>query len=144
MSKDKEKSLAEQLYLFSKKTQAQIAEDLGVSEKTFTKWKEDGDWERQKAARTLGKDSLVSKLYLQALKITDTAEQENRTLNSKEMDAIMKIVKSIDTLERKVNVPNAISVFESFNGFLIKLNPKLAEQIIEYQSKFLKHLNSSE
>lgn len=142
--KDKEKKLAQQLYIYGDSSQQKIAEDLGISEKTLSKWKEDEGWDKIKAARNLGKDSLVTKLYSQALKITIDAENDNRILNSKEMDTIVKIASTIDKLDRKVNLPNAISVFKEFNNFLVKINPNLAKQITEYQQKFLQHLNENE
>ncbi len=142
--KDKEKRLAQQLYIYSDASQAKIAEDLGISEKTLSKWKDEDGWDKIKAARHLGKDSMITKLYAQALKIISEAENDNRIMNSKEMDTVSKIGSTIDKLDRKVNLPNAISVFKEFNNFLVKINPALAKQITEYQQKFLHVLNENE
>jgi uncharacterized protein YjcR len=142
--KEKEKRLAQQLYIYSDASQQKIAEDLGISEKTLSKWKEEEGWDKIKAARNLGKDALVNKLYSQALKITTEAENDSRILNSKEMDTIVKIASTIDKLDRKVNLPNAISVFKEFNNWLVKINPTFAQQLTEFQSKFLHYLNENE
>jgi DNA-binding XRE family transcriptional regulator len=142
--KDKEKKLAEQLYIYSGASQSKIAEDLGISEKTFTKWKDEGDWDKIKSARNLGKDQLICNLYNQALRITQSAEDEIRELNSKEMDIIIKISSTIDKLDKKLNLPNIITVFKEFNTWLSKVNPTFAKQITEYQKKFVHYINESE
>jgi uncharacterized protein YjcR len=142
--KNKELRLAEQLYVYDDMSQKEIAEYLNVSEKTISNWKEKGDWDKMKSARSLTRDSIIKGLYENALLITNTAKEAKRPLNSKEMDAIVKIASSIEKLDKKFNIPVVIGVFKEFNNWVVNIDPNMAIKLTEYQRKFIYHLNSNE
>ena len=44
--------------------QKEIAERVGVSQQTLTKWKDEGGWELKRVARTVSLDQIINKTLL--------------------------------------------------------------------------------
>jgi transposase len=140
----KKKQIAEKLYIYNDQSQKEIADDLGVSEKTLTKWKKEGKWDDIKAAHTSGTDELIKALLEENLAITRDAKAEKRRLTSKEVDIMSKNVKAITTLNKDVTLVTIIMVFKRYNKWLVELAPDVAAANTEFQRKFLYSLNSDE
>ena len=63
--KDQEKELAKILYTKQRMSQKDIAQKVGVTEKTITKWKEAENWDKLKESLLITKDSQIRMLYTQ-------------------------------------------------------------------------------
>jgi DNA-binding XRE family transcriptional regulator len=138
MSKNKPKQLAEALYLRGDMSQKDIAKYVGVTEKTIGEWKEDGNWEEIREAKTLTKDEVVSNLYRNAYDIQVAAAEANRTLTVKETDQIIKIATSIEKLDKSVSIHQMIQVFKDFNVWMVEVDLTLAKEFSLRQKEFLR------
>ncbi|MGV0919730.1 terminase gpP N-terminus-related DNA-binding protein [Empedobacter falsenii] len=63
--KDQERELAKLLYTQQRMSQKDIAQKVGVTEKTITKWKEAENWDKLKESLLITKDSQIRMLYQQ-------------------------------------------------------------------------------
>lgn len=63
--KDQERELAKILYTKQRMSQKDIAQKVGVTEKTITKWKEAENWDKMKESLLITKDSQIKMLYQQ-------------------------------------------------------------------------------
>ncbi len=63
--KDQERELAKILYTQQGMSQKDIAQKVGVTEKTITKWKETENWDKMKESLLITKDSQIRMLYTQ-------------------------------------------------------------------------------
>ena len=137
VSLNQKKQLAERLFVQTDLSQKEIAADLGVSEKTIGKWKEEGKWAQLRAATTTGTTNLIAALLEENQPIVDEARQDKRRITSKEADIINKNASTIEKLEKKVSLVMNIEVFTAYNKWLVELNSKLASDNTEYQRKYL-------
>lgn len=135
--RDKKRELAQQLYLYTSMDQKEICAKVGWTEATFTKNKQKYKWEELKAAYTLTRESVIRNLYQQVNLITETANQEKRALTAKECDQIAKLSNAIEKLNRKESLSSYIQVFDTFSKWLLKVNAKLAREVIGYQDDFI-------
>ena len=140
MKQDQKRELAKTLYLMTDKSQKEICEVVGWTEKTFSANKQKEGWEQLKAARTTSRDNLVGILHIQALKITEAAQKKNRILTNTEVDSISKIASSIEKLEKKNHLESFITVFEQFNKWLVNFKPESAQEINQLQDLFIQNL----
>ena len=63
--KDQERELAKILYTQQGMSQKDIAQKVGVTEKTITKWKEAENWDKLKESLLITKDYQIRMLYTQ-------------------------------------------------------------------------------
>lgn len=136
-----EKELA-RLYFFNGDSQKDIAEKVGVSQQTITRWVRDGGWDTIRAAKTITRRELVVKM-LQAI---------NDKLDSGEWtaDELIKATSAIEKLDKKTNIVTVIEVFTAFNNWLIarmKIDPELTPDSVRiinrYQDLFVSESMSS-
>ena len=135
MKNTQKKALAQELYVRLGKTQKQIAEQVGVTEKTIGRWKEDGNWEALRAAEISGPEELARTLYREIMKISQNAE--GRTLTSAEADQISKISTAIEKIQRRTTLGTVMEVMEEFVVYVKAIDIDLAQRIVTKQMDFL-------
>lgn len=137
ISKDDQKKIALELYLETDKNQKEIADIVGITEKTFTAWKVSGEWELLKKAQTVTVKNIITNLYNKAHELS-LQEKVNA-------DALVKIANTIEKLQnKKVTVAHIINVFKDFTVWAFNENPELAKEINELQKKYVYTKVSSE
>ena len=104
--------VARTLYLMTEKSQKEICEVVGWTEKTFTDQKNKGKWNDLRETKTLTKQQIISMLHTQTFKLIEGAKDENRLLSAREIDSVAKLTSSIDKLETKATIETFIEVFE--------------------------------
>lgn len=129
--------VARTLYLMTEKTQKEICEVVGWTEKTFTEQKQKGKWNELRDTKSLTKQQIISMLHYQTLKIVDNAKDEDRILNAREVDSIAKLTASIDKLEKKATIETYIEVFEEYNRWLMGVNVDFAQRNNQHQDLFI-------
>ncbi len=144
MTNKQKRSLGMQLFVYNDMRQKEIAQYLSVTEATVSRWAQADKWEDTKAANTVTRDNIIRNLYIQAQQIQDKANEENRNLDSKEMDIIMKIAAAIEKLDKKLTIQTVIMVFKDFNKYLLDIDPEICKQLVDYQRKFIYSLHSNE
>ena len=141
---ENKKSLARSLYL-SGMEQTEIADKIGVSRVTISKWCVAEGWKEARAAKNVTRPELVNKLLLT---IDRLIEQVNSSDEPEMMaglaDKLSKLSSVIEKLDKKANVVDAIEVFMAFSKWLEfrsqtdpELTPDLIKAINKYQDKYI-------
>ena len=93
LTTDQKKSLAKELYIQGTYTYAEIAEKVGSTRQTISKWAEQGKWEDLKIYMTVGKDKVLRGFYQQLSDIQAailSREPDKRIASSTEADRQIK------------------------------------------------------
>lgn len=141
---EKKKDLARALFL-SGLEQTEIADKVGVSRVTISKWCTADGWKEARAAKNITRPELVNKLLLTIDKlIQQVNESEDPNLISSLGDKLSKLASVIQKLDKQANVVSAIEVFMAFSKWLEyraktdpDVTPELIKAINKYQDKFL-------
>lgn len=141
---EKKKSLGKTLYL-SGMEQKEIAEKIGISAVTVSKWSTEGKWKEARAAKNITRPELVNKLLLTIDKLIEQVnESEDANLIAGLGDKLAKLSAVIEKLDKKANVVDAIEVFMAFSKWLeyrsqtdSELTPDLLKAINRYQDKYI-------
>jgi DNA-binding XRE family transcriptional regulator len=130
LTNDEKYAIAQDLFLDTDKTQKEIAEIVGVTEKTLGKWKTEGDWDMLKSASTVTSRKIIDNLYKRSYDLSLDPKSKP--------DDIIKLALSIEKLSnRKVTVSQIINVFKDFIAFAFKDNAELAKEINLLQKKYV-------
>ena len=141
---EKKKSLARSLYL-SGMEQNEIAEKVEVSRITISRWVNNEGWKEARAAKNISRPELVNKLLLTIDGLIERVNKsDDPTLVGSLADKLSKLSSTIEKLDKKANVINAIEVFMAFNRWIQdqasydpEITPELIKAINKYQNKFL-------
>lgn len=141
LNNSQKKQWAQTLYLRENLTQLEIAERVGVSRVTVSKWVRDGKWEEQKAGITLTRQEQVANLYRQVAEINRTIatrHEGERFPNSKEADILGKLSAAIRNMEQETGIADIISVLTAFIEWLRPLDLDKAKEITRLADAFVK------
>ena len=141
---EKRKSLARALYL-SGMEQAEIADKVGVSRVTVSKWSVTDGWKEARAAKSITRPELVNKLLLTIDKLIGQVNaSDDPELIAGLGDKLSKLSSVIEKLDKKANVVDAIEVFMAFTKWLEfrsrtdpDVTPELIKAINKYQDKYI-------
>ena len=141
---ERRKSLGRSLYL-SGMEQAEIADQVGVSRVTVSKWCTAEGWKEARAAKNITSPELVNKLLLTIDNLIESVNKSNDpTLIGSLADKLSKLSAVVEKLDKKANVVDAIEVFMAFNKWIQdqasydpEITPELIKKINHYQNKFL-------
>lgn len=132
LNNDQKREISLDLYLNTDKTQKQICEIVGWTEKTFISNKDKGNWESLKGAQTITAQNIISKLYLKIEKLI------NKNDDDVEADKLIKIAKAIESLSnKKVTLSHHINCAKDFTTWFWGVNPELAKEFNKYQQRFI-------
>ena len=93
LSNEQKKELARELYIQGNFTFAEIAEKVGSTRQTVSRWAEAGKWEDLKTYMTVGKDNVLRGFYQQLADIQaaiQSREPDMRIATSTEADRQIK------------------------------------------------------
>lgn len=141
---ERKKTVARSLYLSGMEL-SQIADQLGVSRQSVSKWSAAESWKEQRAATQITRPELVNKLLLA---IDNLISQVNASGDPVAIgtiaDKLSKLSATIEKLDKKANVIDAIEVFMAFNRWIQdqasydpEITPELIKAINKYQNQFL-------
>ena len=141
---EKKKSLARSLYLAGME-QTEIADKVGVSRVTVSKWSTADGWKEARAAKQISRPELVNKLLLTIDTLIEQVHQsEDPNMIAGLGDKLAKLSSVIEKLDKKANVVDAIEVFMAFSRWLEyrsqtdpEITPELLKAINKYQDKYL-------
>lgn len=141
---ENKKSLARSLYL-SGMEQTEIADKVGVSRVTISKWSSADGWKEARAAKNITRPELVNKLLLTIDKLIEQVNNsEDPTMIAGLGDKLSKLSSVIEKLDKKANVVDAIEVFMAFSKWLEfrsqtdpEVTPELIKAINKYQDKYI-------
>ncbi len=141
---ERKRTLARSLYLSGMEL-TEIAEQVGASRQSVSKWAANDAWKEQRAAKNITRPQLVNKLLLTIDNLIENVNKSNDpTLIGSLADRLSKLSATIEKLDKKANVIDAIEVFMAFNRWIQnqacydpEITPELIKAINKYQNKFL-------
>lgn len=132
---DKKQQTALDLFLYTDKTQKEIAEILDVSEKTISKWAALENWDELKGASSVTAAKIVTKLYKKLDELADADKLDT--------DALIKTARTIEALtDNRVTIPQTINAFKEFTSWLFTKDSELAKKINDKQMDYIRELAS--
>ena len=115
---EEKKEFARVLYM-SGEQQNIIAEKVGVSKQTINRWVAEEAWDKRRAAQSVTRPEIVNNL-LRA--ISNEVEKLNEERDAEKVagacDKLSKLAATIEKLDKKASVVDAIEVFIGFGKWL--------------------------
>lgn len=113
---ENKKSLARALFL-SGMEMTEIADKVGVSRVTISKWCAAEGWKETRAAKNISRPELVNKLLALIYQLLEKVDGKD-DISVGLADQLSKLMNVIEKLDKKANVVDAIEVFISFSRWL--------------------------
>lgn len=121
----------------------ELAERVGVSEQTISKWKKTENWEGLRASVLVTKESELRRIYAQITELNDAIagrEKGTRYANSKEGDTLSKLTGAVRQLETETSAAEAMEVMKNFINFIRVDDYEKAKEITLLADGFIKTL----
>jgi DNA-binding XRE family transcriptional regulator len=138
--KEQQQETARDLFFQSDLTRSQIAEQVGVSEKTIYLWTKAGDWRKLKSASRLMPSLIVEHFYSQVQELNDNIrnrEPGNRFPTVQEAEIFRKLVLTAERLKKKQTRGEYSEMFQKFMQWLLPQNEEHLKLFTNYASAFL-------
>jgi DNA-binding XRE family transcriptional regulator len=135
------KEWAGMLYMKDNLTQQEIADKVGVSRQTVSRWVKDDKWEERKVGITLTREQQIANIHRQIMEINRTIEgreADKRYASPSEADTINKLSSAIKKLETDVGVGEIISSGMKFNSWLRTFDVERSKEFLKLWDAFIK------
>ncbi len=145
---ENKKSIGRTLFL-SGMEQTDIASKIGVTPVTVSRWVTAEHWKEARAAKNVTRPELVNKLLLTINKLIEQVNESKdpkttSILTATLPDKLAKLSATIEKLDKKTNVVDAVNVFIDFSKWLEnrsledgELKLELLKAINHYQDLYL-------
>ena len=140
LTTDQKKSLAKELYIQGTYTYAEIAEKVGSTRQTISKWAEQGKWDELKTYMTVGKDNVLRGFYQQLADIQaaiQSREPDKRIATSTEADSQIKLASAIKKIENDCGIAGLVDAGMRFINYMRTVDLDEAKKIAKYWDIFL-------
>lgn len=141
MTNAEKKEYAKILYVKETMTQKEIAQKVGISEKTLSKWVNDNDWDRLKASIVITKEEELRRLYQQISAINkaiETREEGQRFAQPREADVLTKLAAAARSLETDSSIADIVEVGKRFLNWLRQSDLEKAKEFARLLDGFIK------
>jgi transcriptional regulator with XRE-family HTH domain len=122
----------------------ELAERVGVSAQTISKWINSEDWEALRSSVLLTKEAELRRLYRRFTFLNDLIEkreiEEQKPVSNSEADSLVKISAAIKNLETDVSASESMEVLKNFISSVRSHNLELAKAITKEADLFIKTL----
>lgn len=141
------KDYARLLYMQGEQ-QKVIAEKVGVSAQTITKWVNVGGWVEQRAAQNITRPELVNKLLRTVDKMIEAVNDSDDPDAANGLgDKLAKFAATIEKLDKHTSIVDVIEVFMAFSKWLQfqaefdeDITPELLKTINKYHNLYINYL----
>lgn len=141
------KDYARLLYMQGEQ-QKVIAEKVGVSAQTITKWVNVGGWVEQRAAQNITRPELVNKLLRTVDKMIEAVNDSDDPDAANGLgDKLAKFAATIEKLDKHTSIVDVIEVFMAFSKWLQfqaefdeNITPELLKTINKYHNQYINYL----
>ena len=137
--KDK-KAFAQELFMKGDFTIKRLAETVNATEKTMSKWIQEGDWAKLKNIRSVSRQQLLEDAYIQLGAVNEKIRGQNNIPDKGDYDAKSILGREIERLSGS-SVAQQIEAFEGFTGYLAKNEPKYAKIFVELSMRYINTLD---
>lgn len=142
ITNEKKREIAEDMYIRLGMTGREIAENLGVTEQTVSRWKKGRDGEKNWDARK--NEAQLTPLKIKELLLEEAHKIAKGEESSIKADQLSKIMAAIDQLDKKINVRTVMDVFREFDNWMAEQEPKIAILFTRFHKLFLQYRISLE
>lgn len=135
------KDWAKLLYTKENLTQAEIAERVGTTRQSVSKWINAGKWEMLKVSITMTNEEQLKNLYRQLAelnKIILEREDKARYAMPAEASVIKELTRAIKNLQTELGLSEITSVFGGLIQFLRTYDPKQVKEITPLLDAYVK------
>ena len=141
------KDYARLLYMQGEQ-QKVIAEKVGVSAQTITKWVNVGGWVEQRAAQNITRPELVNKLLRTVDKMIEAVNDSDDPDAANGLgDKLAKFAATIEKLDKHTSIVDVIEVFMAFSKWLQfqaefdeDITPEFLKTINKYHNQYINYL----
>lgn len=138
LSKSKEHDFAKLLFTQERLSIKEVAERVGVSEKTVSKWRTLDGWDSIRKSLLVTKDQQITHLYNQLEWLNDDISgREMKIATVKEADIISKITSAIKKLEVDASLGEIFEVGRLFIDFVREIDLSKAKDITTLFDQFI-------
>ena len=141
------KSIARSLYLHSGQTQEEIANKIGITRQTVSRWAKAENWDEQKASLTVTPQQIIAQWNQQILVINqriNSREPDQRFATAQEADAMVKLAGAIKKMQQDTGISDCISVAMRFLSWLRPHDVDAAMQFGNLFDAFIKDVVAHE
>lgn len=135
--KDPQKYEYAYLLYMQRVPQKEIAERVGVSQQTLTKWKDEGGWELKRVAKTVSRDQIINKTLMKINELLDSEEGFNG-------DEFAKLTSQLEKIKGGYTMDDVADILTKFGDWLIEqsasdkaITTEFVQLLTRYQDKYL-------
>lgn len=139
------KEIARSLYLNGNYTYEEIADKIGTTRQTVSRWVREGNWDSLKASVMITPEQIIAQINRQLLEINtaiNSRQEGQRFATAKEADALAKLAGAVKKLETDIGVPDCVSVAMRFLSWLRPLDLDAAKQFGGLFDAFIKDMST--
>jgi len=157
MAKERERRTAHILYVEQKKTAKEVADLVGVSEKTLSDWVTKFNWKTERDARNTSPtqrigniESIIAGLAEERIELSRRLHESEKAGNKEEVDEIRRNISKLDDavskwnktlrdINKEARIPLAtyLEVMQTIFEALQHYNTKLFMQTLDFQEKHI-------
>ena len=135
------RDIARSLYVNGSYTQEEIAQKVGVTRQTVSRWIATDSWDDQKAALTITPQQILAGLNRQIVEINNSISQREegqRFASVAEADTLAKLAAAIKKIESDAGIADIVDVGIRFTNWLRELDLEKAKEFNELLDAFIK------
>ncbi|HUM50479.1 MAG TPA: DUF1804 family protein [Chitinophagales bacterium] len=138
-SKTEEKKEAHRLFVYGGLNLKEISKLYGVSPTTLSKWNKDENWETQRAAQKVTRESLIQQYYTMLANINKKVfDDKNGIPDATDTDKMSKIQASISAMDKNYDLAAYYSVLSELVEIISNINNDHAKLLGGYMLEFMK------
>ena len=135
------KGIAKSLFLDGNYTQEEIAEKVGTTRQTISRWMKSESWEEIKASVAITPAQIIAQWSRQIIEVNNTIagrDAGKHYATPAEADALAKLAGAINKLQNDIGVSDCVSVAMRFLSWLRPLDLEAAKQFNNLFDVFIK------
>ena len=135
------KDIAKSLFLNGNFTQEEIADKVGTTRQTVSRWIKEGGWEQLKASITITPAQILSGLNRQIVEINNNISERaegQRFAIVAEADILAKLASAIKKIEQDIGIADIVDVGIRFTNWLRPLDLEKAKEFNNLLDAFIK------
>lgn len=124
-------------------TQKEIAQRVGVSEQSMSKWAKEGAWDKMRRSRLATRQAELNNAYLQLEELNRnimSRPEGERVPSSKEADVQVKLASQIRSLETQTSAADVMDVGMAFIEFVRQIAPEKSAEVLALYDGFMKQV----
>lgn len=138
---DTKKKNAKALFITGQYQQKEIAELIGVTVQTISRWVNTEKWDLELASLTITKDKQLARYYAQINEINEEIagrDKGQRYANSKEADTLLKLSAAAEKLESETGVREIVDVSIGLLEWVRQNDPDKAKELSNLFDGYIK------